>query len=71
MSFACLAVLLLSDTLVHAFDSGHHLDLINNALTLKGYGGLAISIAQERAWFVEYFGIYATNVNQTSANAGS
>lgn len=55
---------------VLAFDSGHHHDLIRNALSLKGYDGLGILIAQERSWLVEYFALY-TNLNQTTANAGS
>ena len=55
--------------LVKAFDSGHHADLIGNALRLKGYSGLGVMIAQERSWLLEYFGLYE-RVNETSANAG-
>jgi hypothetical protein len=35
--------------------------LIANALLLKGYSTQAIQVAQERAWYVEYFTNYAAS----------
>ena len=58
--FVLLAALCLLSDFCRAFDTGHHHDLIRNALTLKGYDGVGIQIAQESAWLVEYFANVAT-----------
>lgn len=48
-----------------SFDAGHHHDLIRNALTLKGYDGVGIQIAQENAWLIEYFAHFETRNDTT------
>ena len=69
MSLAPLFALLLALRCA-AFDTGHHHDLVRNALALKGYGGLGVQIAQERSWLLDYHTLH-TNVNGTSQAAGA